>query len=231
MGSAGTIWDIADVITKARMNQKTTFVGTGAEINAISPTYAGQHAYCTSSGNGFVAGEEYKRDSANGAWKSASAVTGEIKFGGWLLASIPLGYLLCDASAVSRTTYAELFAAVSTRFGVGDGSTTFNLPDLRSVFPRGTPAATEAGGTGGESTHVLTTAELASHTHAHTIAVSNGSNSGGNGSGSDYTQARGTGTLDWWRPATITGSITSAGSSTAHENKPPFQNFVGIIAF
>ena len=52
-------------------------------------------------------------------------------------ASAPTGYLLCDASAVSRTTYARLFAAVGTAFGTGDGSTTFNVPDLRDKVPLG----------------------------------------------------------------------------------------------
>lgn len=51
--------------------------------------------------------------------------------------SAPDGYLLCDSSAISRTTYARLFAVVSTTFGVGDGSTTFNLPDLRDKVPLG----------------------------------------------------------------------------------------------
>lgn len=51
--------------------------------------------------------------------------------------SAPTGYLECDGSAVSRTTYADLFAVVSTTFGSGDGSTTFNLPDLRGEFIRG----------------------------------------------------------------------------------------------
>ena len=49
----------------------------------------------------------------------------------------PSGYLLCDGSAVSRTTYANLFNAISTSFGVGDGSTTFNIPDMRQAVPRG----------------------------------------------------------------------------------------------
>lgn len=49
----------------------------------------------------------------------------------------PGGYLLCDGSAVDRTTYADLFAVISTTYGVGDGSTTFNLPDLRGEFVRG----------------------------------------------------------------------------------------------
>jgi len=47
------------------------------------------------------------------------------------------GWLYCDGDAVSRTTYADLFAAIGTTYGVGDGSTTFNLPDLRGVFLRG----------------------------------------------------------------------------------------------
>lgn len=49
----------------------------------------------------------------------------------------PAGFLLCDGAAVSRTTYAALFAVVQSRFGAGDGSTTFNLPDLRGMFVRG----------------------------------------------------------------------------------------------
>ena len=49
----------------------------------------------------------------------------------------PSGYLLCDGAAVSRTTYADLFTAISTTWGVGDGSTTFNLPDGRGGVLRG----------------------------------------------------------------------------------------------
>jgi microcystin-dependent protein len=49
----------------------------------------------------------------------------------------PDGWLLCDGSAISRTTYARLFAAISTTYGTGDGALTFNLPDLRGVYPRG----------------------------------------------------------------------------------------------
>jgi microcystin-dependent protein len=50
---------------------------------------------------------------------------------------IPGGFLLCDGSAVSRTTFAELFAAIATKWGIGDGATTFNLPDMRGQIPRG----------------------------------------------------------------------------------------------
>ncbi len=51
--------------------------------------------------------------------------------------SIPTGWLDCNGAAVSRTTYADLFSAISTTWGAGDGSTTFNLPDLRSATLRG----------------------------------------------------------------------------------------------
>jgi microcystin-dependent protein len=49
----------------------------------------------------------------------------------------PSGYLKANGANVSRTTYAALFAAIGTTFGVGDGSTTFTLPDMRGEFPRG----------------------------------------------------------------------------------------------
>ena len=51
--------------------------------------------------------------------------------------SAPAGWFLCDGTAISRTSYKNLFAAISTTYGVGDGSTTFNIPDFRGIFPRG----------------------------------------------------------------------------------------------
>ena len=58
-------------------------------------------------------------------------------------ASAPTGWLLCDGSAVSRATYAALFGVLSTSYGVGDGSTTFNLPDLRSSVALGAGTRTK----------------------------------------------------------------------------------------
>ena len=62
-----------------------------------------------------------------------------ITFGG---TSAPSGYLACDGTAVSRTTYSALFTAISTTWGTGDGSTTFNVPDLRGAFLRGSGSQT-----------------------------------------------------------------------------------------
>jgi microcystin-dependent protein len=74
------------------------------------------------------------------------------------LSTAPTGWLLCDGSAVSRTTYATLFGAIGTTYGVGDGSTTFNVPDLRERFPLGAGATHALGATAGASTHVHGTA-------------------------------------------------------------------------
>jgi microcystin-dependent protein len=55
----------------------------------------------------------------------------------WLTATAPEGWLICNGDAISRITYADLFSVIGTTFGVGDGSTTFNLPDTRGMFLRG----------------------------------------------------------------------------------------------
>jgi microcystin-dependent protein len=90
----------------------------------------------------------------------------------WGTGTAPSGWLLCTGTAVSRTTYAALFAVIGTTFGVGDGSTTFNLPNYTNRMPYGTTV----GATGGSATTTLITANLPSHTHsisdpghAHTI--------------------------------------------------------------
>ena len=59
--------------------------------------------------------------------------------------NVPKGYLLCNGAAVSRTTYAKLFAAIGTKWGAGDGSTTFNLPNSHRRFMEGTTSAGEVG--------------------------------------------------------------------------------------
>ncbi|MBN2829168.1 MAG: tail fiber protein [Candidatus Cloacimonetes bacterium] len=84
--------------------------------------------------------------------------------------SAPTGYLLCNGAAVSRTTYATLFAAIGTTYGSGNGSTTFNLPNLQGKVPVGRLSTDTSfdvlGETGGESTHTITSSEMPAHTHS-----------------------------------------------------------------
>ena len=99
----------------------------------------------------------------------------------WSAASLPTGFLECAGAAVSRSTYSALFAIVGTTYGVGDGSSTFNLPDLQDNIPVGksnnkalastgganTVTVTPAGNVGGSTANAtLSTAQLASHSHS-----------------------------------------------------------------
>ena len=113
--------------------------------------------------------------------------------------SAPTGWLLCDGSAISRTTYAALFAKIGTTYGTGDGSTTFNLPDLRGrkVVGKGTNADVSTLGANdslsvGSRTykhyHGVGTLAVGTtgsgHGHAHTLAISASGSHSHSGSGS-----------------------------------------------
>lgn len=118
-------------------------------------------------------------------------------------ASAPDGWLLCHGQAVSRADYAGLFAVIGTTYGAGDGSTTFNLPDIRGrviagidnmggtpanrLTAAGSFAATTPGAAGGSQTHTLTEAQMPAHKHSgttsedgeHTHTIDTGDDGGG----------------------------------------------------
>lgn len=164
-------------------------------------------------------------------------------------ATLPSGWLWAAGQAVSRTTYARLFTALGTTHGAGDGSTTFNLPDMRgrvavgkddmngSAANRMTNAGsgitgTTLGASGGAETVTLTTAQLAAHnhtasfagsalgTHQHTLGFLQG---GGNfsGGGNPFVGSnQNTGATSAGTPAgTVT--VNNNGSGNAHQNTQP----------
>lgn len=128
----------------------------------------------------------------------------------------PTGYLLCDGTAVSRTgSTAALFAVVGVAYGVGDGTTTFNVPDFRgrTIIGAGTGSSLTArtrGQTMGTETHTLTEAEMPSHTHG--VKYQTGVASGGGG-GVSLAQDSVAGTANY--------ATNSTGSSSAHNNMQP----------
>jgi microcystin-dependent protein len=139
-------------------------------------------------------------------------------------AAAPTGWLLCDGAAVSRATYAVLFAIIGTAFGVGDGSTTFNLPNFADKFSKG-KGADAVGETGGANSVTLAESQIPSHTHREV-------NSAGSafafvaGGGANYdVQAAG--------PTTSTTPRTTGatGGGGSHENRPAYLNLNFIIAY
>lgn len=139
--------------------------------------------------------------------------------------TIPNGWLLCDGRAVSRTKYAELFKAIGTKHGSGDGSTTFNLPNPKGRTLVGKDSTdtdfNTLGKTGGEKTHTLTVNEMPSHTH------------------NASTKANWTGSSSTWAelaraPATSgdieekDGYISATGGGQPHNNLQPYMttNFI-----
>lgn len=172
----------------------------------------------------------------------------------WAGTTPPDGWFLCDGSAVSRTIYSTLFSRIGTNYGPGNGSTTFNLPDLRSRFARGVNSGSP-GTTGGSANAVVV-----SHNHTGTVNGSTNSagthshriRSGAGGGGTDPLYADGrnglagmnfNGPYNLYSDANpmveaagshdhaFSGSFTtsSSGESGTNKNLPPYQELNYII--
>lgn len=191
---------------------------------------------------------------------SPAPAPSNIPIGGVILygaAAAPSGYLLCDGTAYSRSTYADLFAAIGTTYGVGNGSTTFNVPDLRQRFPMGVAASGTGnvlGATGGTIDHVhsgpshVHTVAAHAHTIAHTHSVPHNGwsdalatppvdgilQSGGSGSGEEaaVTQATAdntTGASSAANSGNTSLTTDAGGTGNTGTANAPFQTFTFII--
>lgn len=150
--------------------------GTGATTLTNNSLVVGAG---TSAVTGIAAGTSGNVLTSNGTtWASTAAAgvpAGSIV--GFGSVTPPTGWLACNGANVSRTTYATLFAVISTTFGVGDGTTTFTLPTSarRTLVGSGGSAtgtlSNTVGSSGGEETHVQSGSELAGHIHSITTIV------------------------------------------------------------
>ncbi len=150
-------------------------------------------------------------------------------------AAAPDGWLMCDGSAVSRETYAALFAIIGITYGAGDGAATFNLPDMRARFPYGKNDAAILGSSGGAETHTLSEAEMPEHNHNMYVV-----NSGASSYSVDRNWIAGrTGANP---PSIYTlygetqyqlsdGTIGNKGTGAAHNNMPPYMVLNYIIKY
>lgn len=203
------------------------------EFNNISTSVATKVDKVTVSSANLLAG-----DGSGGIADSSILISDVVTFsgGGGLVptgaitayggSSAPSGYLLCNGAAVNRSTYADLFDIVGTTYGAGNGSTTFNLPDLVGRVPigAGTGDASDAtahalGDEGGTETHTLTEAEMPSHSHT-------------SGNGYSFLTA---GTIQSLFGAiggqdyNATSNTATAGSGAAHNNMQPYTTVNYII--
>lgn len=135
----------------------------------------------------------------------------------WTGTQTPQNWLLCDGREVSRTTYSELFAAIGTVWGAGDGSTSFNLPDFTDKFTLGAGGDVDLAETGGEKEVTLTVDHIPPHNHRVTSYKGDGSTNDG------YNARMGNGI---WENNIYT---TAIGGGQPHNNMPPYVGSYYII--
>lgn len=207
--------------------------------------------------SGGLDGDALVRDSGapdGASWQPGVPVGSVSAYAG---ATAPSGWLLCDGAAVSRATFAALFGVVGTNYGAGDGSTTFNVPNLKGRVPVGLDAGQTEFDTlaesGGEKAHTLTAAEMPVHSHgvsdpthnhshsdpghSHSIPVYSGGGGGpagfvaaSDGGGTALTASSSGAGTGMSNVAAGTGiSIQNAGSGAAHTNLQPYLTLNYII--
>jgi microcystin-dependent protein len=132
---------------------------------------------------------------------------------------VPTGWLICNGQAVSRATYSDLFDVIDVTYGIGDGSSTFNVPNLGGRVPVGqigTGITIAVGDTGGEAEHTLTEAELAFHEHLVPIFGGAGSSLGVLASASVLSPG-------------VQYTATGAGGGGSHNNMQPYLGVCYLI--
>jgi microcystin-dependent protein len=182
MGVVNTTYtfNATDVVTSAKLNNvidETTFTST-----AITGTTLALLSGSLKVNSLGIGANELANDSVttvkilDGAVTAAKLAAGAALPAGavmpFAMATAPTGWFSCDGTLLSRTTYALLFAAIGTTFGVGDGSTTFAIPDLRGYFVRGFGTNNDTVASGAFGTNQVTD----NLSHNHSVTVNNAGN-------------------------------------------------------
>jgi microcystin-dependent protein len=199
----------------------------GADVIYVLPNaQGGSSTYLKNDGNG------------NLSWDSPGGIaSGTITmFAG---TAAPSGWEICDGRAISRTTYSDLFTAISTTYGSGDGSTTFNVPDLRGRFGLGADnmggssanrvVATEAdnlGQSSGAENVTLDETQIPSHTHIFNLKTGA---SGTHATTKFITSAEQLYTSAGSNTTINTGTNSNTGGGLSHTNMPPYITINYII--
>jgi microcystin-dependent protein len=149
----------------------------------------------------------------------------------WGTATAPTGWLLCAGAAVSRSTYAALFAVIGTTFGVGDGSTTFNLPNYTNRMPYGTTLAATGGSADAIVVSHTHTATVTDPGHAHGIPYGNNSGSANSIPQTPYVSSTVISYPNDTNTATTGISVANSttGASGTNANLPPYLGINFII--
>lgn len=140
-----------------------------------------------------------------------------ISYGGF---NAPEGWMICDGSAINRETYSKLFESIGTQYGAGDGSTTFNLPDLRDKFILGAGINHNIGEVGGEEEHTLIINEMPRHKHSAKNFVYNSAEN-------PFTINPNGGSKLSTAPDNV--SVGYTGGDQPHNNMPPYNTTLFII--
>lgn len=197
--------------------------GSGVYVGETEPTEENINAWINPNDNLL----KYKN---NLEWKNVIAGGDTIPIGTivpFTGTTAPTNWLICDGSEISRTTYEDLFTKIGTSFGEGNGTDTFNLPDLRGRIPIGAGSNDNdthnfaLGSTGGEYEHTLTVAEMPSHKHNLTWYDA------GSGGGAKLPY----GLSSTKKTGGDASAIDNAGGNSPHNNIQPYSTVNYIIKY